>query len=360
MTVKQNIRLAIITTHPIQYYAPVFMLLSKKTELMVFYTKDKIIDKGFQRKIVWDIPLLEGYEYLFAGRGLLQKVKEFKPQSILIYGWAHISHFMIMKYFKGRIPIIFRGDSTLLAEQSFMRNIVRQLALSFIYKHVSKALYVGKNNKAYFRRYGLKKTQLAFAPHAVDNERFAKPVKSDIRNNLKLEPNDVLILYAGKFEPIKNPDLLLQAFIQLHLPNTYLLFTGDGVLKDRLQAMSNLHEKVHFLPFQNQSQMPAVYQACDLFCLPSNNDSWGLAVNEAMAASKAILVSDKVGAAADLVRSENGKIFRHNDLEDLKKNLLDLVTDIPGLKRKGKASSKIINDWTFEIQAQNVLDAISK
>jgi len=65
-------KLAIITTHPIQYYAPIFKLLSerKKIEICVFYTwgKDALKDKfdvGFGKKIEWDIPLLEGYNYNF-------------------------------------------------------------------------------------------------------------------------------------------------------------------------------------------------------------------------------------------------------------------------------------------------------
>lgn len=360
MSVNKDIRLAIISTHPIQYYAPVFKLLAGKTSLMVFYTKKATFDKGFQQRIRWDIPLLEGYTYTFTGKYSLKKINSFQPDYILIYGWAHFRHLNIIWHFKGKTPIIFRGDSTLLAQQSVLKKFCKKLALQFLYKHIDKALYVGLNNKAYFRQYGIKEAQLFFAPHAIDNNRFARTTKSELRNILKLRSDEILILYAGKFEPVKNPGLLLRAFLELQLPHAHLLFTGDGILKNTLKTQSQYCKKVHFMPFQNQSKMPGIYQSCDLFCLPSNSDSWGLSVNEAMAAGKAILVSDKVGAAADLVQNENGRIFKHNDPEDLKKKLQEMATNRSDLKQKGKSSIKIIADWNFETQVDNILDAISK
>lgn len=360
MSINKTIRLAIIGTHPIQYYAPVFKLLARKITLMVFYTKHKTFDIGFQQIIQWDIPLLEGYECIQSDKCILKKIKAFNPDHILIYGWANFSHLLVMMHFKGKIPILFRGDSTLLLKKSLVKKICRKLVLQFIYKHIDKALYVGKNNKNYFKEFGLQEAQLVFAPHAIDNVRFAAIAKLNIRDRLKIGSDDLLILYTGKFEPIKNPELLLHAFIELQLPNTHLLFTGDGRLRKKLKIQSQCYTNIHFLPFQNQSKMPAIYQACDLFCMPSNGDSWGLAVNEAMAAGKAILVSDQVGSAADLVQQENGRIFKHNNLEDLKKNLLEMVTDITELQQKGRNSLKIIANWNFKTQAKNILHAVGK
>ena len=358
LTNKKTKKVAIITTHPIQYYAPVFTLLSRKTELYVFYTNRKMFDKGFRQKVQWDIPLLDGYSYIFADKNLINKLIAFKPDCLIVYGWANMNHLAVMRYFKGKVPILFRGDSTLLNPQNILKSKCRSIALNFIYKQIDKALYVGQNNKTYFIRHGLKQEQLIFAPHAVDNKRFSAPIKSNIRNLLHLKSNDILVLYAGKFTQVKNPQLLLRGFIELSMPNVHILFTGDGLLKNSLQNIGRGYRNVHFLPFQNQSKMPAIYQACDLFCLPSNSESWGLAVNEAMAAGKAILASDKVGAAADLVRAENGRIFKNNNLPDLKKNLQEMVSNPRALQEKGKASSKIIADWNFDVQANNILDAI--
>ncbi|MET0570901.1 MAG: glycosyltransferase family 4 protein, partial [Pedobacter agri] len=328
-------KLAIIITHPIQYYVPVFQLLAKECELKVFYTWGEAgakakYDPDFKQLIAWDLPLLEGYDFEFLTNSskdpgshhyggiinpdLSEKISSFSPDAILIYGWAYKSHLSAMRYFKGKIPLWFRGDSTLLNETNGLKKILRTLLLKWVYKNINKAFYVGTANKTYFQKYGLKPDQLKFAPHAVDNERFSENKSAEaclMRENLGIGVNETLILFAGKFEKKKCPDLLLQAFLDLKMENTHLLFVGNGELEEGLRSKvkslklkaESLKPNIHFMDFQNQSYMPVVYQACNLFCLPSQSETWGLAVNEAMGCEKAMLVSDRVGCASDLVKN---------------------------------------------------------
>lgn len=371
-------KLAIICTHPIQYYVPVFKLLAQKTELKVFYTagKDTHFDKGFNQILNWDIPLYDGYLFEFLintakeqgshhfmgikNPDAIKHISNFAPNYLLVYGWANFSHLKILRHFKGKIPILFRGDSTLLTPQSVFKSLIKRIALRYVYRHIDKALYVGTNNRAYFKKHGLKEEQLIFAPHAIDNERFSKKPTSDIRLQLHIQKHEILILFAGKFEPIKDPGLLLDAFISLNLINVHLLYVGSGVLETELRLRAKGYSNIHFMPFQNQTIMPDVYHACDLFCLPSKNDSWGLAVNEAMAAGKAIIVSDKTGAAMDLIDPGNGCIFQSGNLKDLKVKLSKLVSSRDQLHLKGKYSKEIISSWNFENQVKNILNAIDK
>ena len=93
------------------------------------------------------------------------------------------------------------------------------------------------------------------------------------------------------------------------------------------------------MDFQSQQKHPAVYQACDLFCLPSRGpgETWGLAVNEAMASGKAVLVSDKVGCATDLVKEGvNGYVFESGNEGDLFEKLEVLVADKERLSTMGQ------------------------
>ncbi|NTE04821.1 glycosyltransferase family 4 protein [Agrobacterium tumefaciens] len=375
--------LTIIVTHPIQYYVPVYQQLAKACKLKVFYTWGEQgaaskYDPDFKRHIQWDVPLLEGYPFEFlentakdpgshhykgiVNPRLIENIKAFKPDAILVYGWAYQSHLAVMRYFKGKIPIWFRGDSNLLDETSRLRKILRKLFLTWVYQHIDLAFYVGNANKAYYQAFGLNETKLVFAPHAVDNTRFSTTpnlAAEHIRAHLNIKSNEILILFAGKLESKKNPLLLLKAFSEITLAHIRLLFVGNGELEAQLKASAQLHhekdkfKKVHFMDFQNQSQMPAVYQACDLFCLPSQGpgETWGLAINEAMAAGKAILVSDKVGCAQDLIlKKKNGDTFISGDLTDLKNKLQFLCTNRESLFTMGQISKEIIQNWTFEHQ----------
>ncbi|MFC0514562.1 glycosyltransferase family 4 protein [Mucilaginibacter angelicae] len=378
-------RLAIITTHPIQYYAPVFKLLQEQQglEIKVFYTwgekaKEKF-DPGFGKAVSWDIPLLEGYPYQWALNtspapgshhfkgiitpGLIQDIRNYAADALLVYGWAYAGHLKVIRHFKNRIPVFFRGDSTLLDKEKGIKQLMRTIFLKWVYRHIDHAFCVGSNNKAYFKKYGLKEKQLSFAPHAVDNERFGAPQTEKaalIRRNLGIGPSALLILFAGKFEQKKSPQLLLDAFLTLNTPEAHLLFVGNGGLETRLKTRAAGKRNVHFLEFQNQSAMPAVYQACDLFCLPSAGpgETWGLAVNEAMAAGKAVLVSDKCGCAADLVKPENGLCFKNEDINDLITALKTLTASKVHLAGLGRASKALIENWSFSIMAKTFTDQL--
>jgi glycosyltransferase involved in cell wall biosynthesis len=368
-------KLAIVTTHPIQYYAPVFKLLYERQNISVkvFYTwGERALDKydpGFDKKITWDIPVLDGYPYEWVlntaaepgthhfkgiiNPELTNQLNRWNPDAILFYGWAYNGHLKAIRHFKNKIPVLFRGDSTLLDEKGGLKGALKSIFLKWVYKHIDHAFYVGTNNKAYFKRYGLKDDQLSFAPHAIDNERFATDQSEDailLRQKLGIPENEILILFAGKLEDKKSPLLLLNAFLALDKQGVHLLFIGNGALEDDLKTKAKNVTNVHFMNFQNQLAMPAAYQAADLFCLPSKGpgETWGLAVNEAMACGKTVLVSDKVGCAIDLVKENyNGAIFQSENLDDLIINLDKLTSSKGTLTNYGENSKTIIMNWNF-------------
>jgi len=368
-------KLAIVTTHPIQYYAPLFKLLNerKQIDIKVFYTwgvaSVKKFDPDFGKNIDWDIPLLEDYNYEWAENvspdpgsnhfkgiitpGLIDRVKSWKPDAILVFGWAYESHLKVLRYFKNKIPIYFRGDSNLLDEQKGPRSALKTIFLKWVYSHVNHAFYVGTNNKAYFKKYGLKENELSFAPHAIDNKRFEinRPAEVlELRKKLGLSKSNILVLFAGKFEEKKAPGILIDAFLEVKNPNVHLLLVGSGVLENSLREKGGGNKNIHFMDFQNQSVIPVVYHACDLLCLPSKGpgETWGLAINEAMACKKAIIASDKCGCAIDLVKRENGIIFKSGNTNELLSALNNLTNDPELLLKYGERSGTIINDWDFE------------
>lgn len=377
-------KLAIIVTHPIQYYVPLFQLLAEHCDLKVFYTwgeegMGEKFDPDFKRKISWDLPLLNGYTYevlnnIASDPGshhfkgvinpeIITRIKEFHPDKLLVYGWSYSSHLKVLRYFKGKLPIYFRGDSNLLDTQGGLKKIARSLFLRWIYSYIDKALYVGKANKSYYEQFGLKSNQLIFVPHAIDNARFAenRTIESDgLRAKLGIKTNEILILFAGKLEAKKDPETLLNAFAAINRTDIHLLFVGNGELKQSLESKVeedashalSMTNRVHFMDFQNQTQIPVIYQACDLFCLPSKGpgETWGLAVNEAMAAGKAVLVADKVGCHLDLVNSSNGFTFDAGNEKKLSSILNSLEkTD---LITKGIASTNKIKHYSYQVSLE--------
>lgn len=378
MTAKKKI--AIISTHPIQYNAPWFKLLADSSivDLKVFYTwsqaKDSVKDYNFGREIKWDLPLLEGYNYEFVDNvskdagthhffgikcpDLINRIELYTPDIVLVFGWNFVSHLKVLKHFKGKISVWFRGDSTLLDEVKGYKTLLRRLFLGWVYRHVDKALYVGSANKAYFLKHGLNNHQLIYTPHAIDNQRFSDPdnyyTKQALawREDLGYSCEDLVVLFVGKFESKKQPQMLLDAVQFVNKSKSQpikCLFIGDGKLESDLKIAAKGDANVRFLPFQNQSRMPLVYRLGNVVCLPSKGpgETWGLAVNEAMACGRPVIVSDKVGCSYDLIRSKkNGFVFSFNQSDELNYILQSL--DLSKLKSMGIYAQSFIKGWSFE------------
>jgi glycosyltransferase involved in cell wall biosynthesis len=183
-----------------------------------------------------------------------------------------------------------------------------------------------------------------------------------LRISLQIPSDAMLVLFAGKFEPKKNPALLISAFLEAALKNAHLLMVGIVVLETSLKQLAGNASKIHFLPFQNQSKLPLFYHASDVFVLPSDGpgETWGLAVNEAMACGKPIIVSDKVGCAIDLVETgKNGWIFPHGN-QPASVEVLRKLNNRELAKNMGHSSQQKIAHFSFTNIASSIEGCITK
>ena len=350
-------RLLIITSHPIQYNAPLFSYLTRQSHyaIKVFYTlganTNSVVDNGFGVYENWNIDLLSGYDYEFIENAssqpssltyngiqnptLVHKIKAEKPDGIIIYGWKHQSHLSVLNFFHGKVSILFRGDSTILDDSSFfsLRSYLRFIFLKWIYRKVDYVLSPGTASDQYFLKAGLRHDQIIRAEHAIDNERFMNMSKIEeeqlynLSSTLSIKSNEIVFLFAGKFIHKKDPLLLIEAYTQLKLKNdnVRLLLVGSGLLEETIkervkQLPLSVASSIMLLPFQDQQQIKLLYRASNVYVLPSKGpqETWGLSVNEALACGTPVIVSDKCGASKDLVKDqENGLVFKSENSQDL-------------------------------------------
>ena len=353
-------KLAIISSHPIQYNAPLFALLAEKGifELRVFYTWGEDVikpryDPDFGKVIEWDIPLLEGYSYQFVKNvakdpgshhffgidnpELLSAIGNWGADVIWMWGWSFKSHLKALRYFNGKIPVWFRGDSTLLDEANGfnLKSLLRGVLLNWIYRHVDRAFFVGEHNKKYFLKFGLKENQLVRAHHVVDVDRFAVWNEQHARklevwkSELGIKHDDFVILFAGKFEPKKNPNFIISLAKHLKSDRFKFVMVGNGVLESEIYEAAKLDKRIIVFPFQNQSMMPMTYRLGDVFVLPSvgPGETWGLAMNEALACGIPVIGSNKCGGSIDLIDDTCGLVFEPHDLTSVVQRLNALSLD---------------------------------
>lgn len=384
-------RLAIILSHPVQYYSPWFRWLRAHTalEFRVFYLWDFGVtarrDPQFGTTFQWDVDLLTGYDCEFVPnvardpgthhfRGLdnpalTARLAAWRPDTVLLFGYKWLAHQRVLWWaWRHGVPLVFRGDSHLLGRHRLPWT--HRVLLRFIYGRFAAITFVGAANRDYFRGLGVPERKLFFAPHSVDADHFdpaAAPVQAaaaTLRSELGLTGKRV-VLFAGKFTANKQPVELLQAFVRVATPADALVFVGDGAEKARLTALSAAHPDacVRFLPFANQSEMPARYLLADIFALPSRGcyETWGLAVNEAMHLGVPCLVSDVVGCQRDLVHpGETGWIFPAGDPVALSAVLRTALRATPGeIQRLGHNCIQTAGRYTFAQASEGLQQAIA-
>jgi glycosyltransferase involved in cell wall biosynthesis len=221
---------------------------------------------------------------------------------------------------------------------------MRKLAKAIVYplplRVFDAALYVGERSREYFQYYLFPSRRLFFAPHGVDEAIFLNSANRDaghnIREELGVALNDPVLLFAGKLIKRKRVhDLLMASKIcEERGTRTHVVVAGSGPLEGELRGLaSELGVRAHFMGFQNQSRIPAIYAASTIMVLPSDDESWGLVANEALACRVPVVLSSAVGAAPDLAGDGRaGRIFRVGDCRHLAEMLMDVLERPPSLE----------------------------
>jgi glycosyltransferase involved in cell wall biosynthesis len=390
-------RLAIVLSHPTQYYSPWFRSVCSQNEvtLRVFYLWDFGVthqtDPSFNKVIKWDVDLLTGYDHEFvpnlskspgaesffgfSNPELTQRIAAWKPDALLLFGYKWASHLKVAMWAKRKgVPLIFRGDSHLIGRGS--PGMLARASLVPLFSLFSTFLYVGQANRQYFKAFGVSDRKLFFAPHSVDNTLY-DPLKQDVeiraralRKQLGIQEDTCVVLFSGKLVAAKQPVALLEAFERVNPKATALVFVGDGPERTVLESMVARRTRVpgdasvHLLPFANQSEMPARYALADIFALPSRGvyETWGLAVNEAMLMGVPCLVSDRVGCQLDLVSDgETGWVFKTEDPAGLERCLSRALQDMSVPDRRLKIDCAVesrIGGYTYAATTNGLLAAL--
>jgi glycosyltransferase involved in cell wall biosynthesis len=373
------LRLAYFVSHPIQYQAPLLRRIAREPDidLEVFFSSDHTVrgyvDEGFGVKVEWDVPLLEGYRSSFLPRwrdagkepgfwrplnhGIFERLQQGRFDAVWSHGYSTAnSTRVIASAAMLRIPVLLRAESTLHDRaRSLPKLLAKEGFFRILRPQVSAVLAIGEANARYWRHYFGDEMPVFRTPYAVDNDFFQRRAgeavagREALRAELALEPGRPVILFASKLQQRKRCADLVAAYGLLRQSRPYLLIVGDGEERQRLEQQAAGDEDIRFLGFRNQTELPRYFDLCDVFVLPSRHEPWGLVVNEAMNAGRAVVVSDDVGCQQDLVREgETGAVFPVGDVAALAAALERVLATPETAVRMGAAARAHIGRFSFE------------
>lgn len=376
------IRIAVVNSHPVQYSAPLYAYLNRDPGLDITalyctdYSLRGAVDPGFGREVQWDVELLQGYRAVFLGERarsrsitgfwslvvpeLWAEIRSGRYDAVWLHGYGYAAYVLAFLAAKSKgLAVYLRSETHMGLGRPRWKRRLRDALLSRAYHHVDRFLAIGTANHDYYRALGVPEDRIFSVPYTVDNERFVARSRLDpaeragMRASLGLPSDLPVVMFVSKFMRRKHPQSVLYAAALLRDRgiDTAVLMVGAGEMEKELHelAIALRLRAVVFPGFINQSELPRVYAAADVFVLPSADEPWGFIVNEVMCAGLPVVVSDDVGCVPDLVRDGvNGRLMKAGDPESMASALQDILADPLRCAGMGRQSLMLISRWSYE------------
>jgi glycosyltransferase involved in cell wall biosynthesis len=324
--------------------------------------------------VKWDVPLLDGYSWKqvpnralrpalerffgLVNPGLWRMIHTGRYDAVVIYtGYRYASFWIALAAAKiSGAKLIFGTDATSIQMRSGsgMKLWVKPRILSFVFHRADSTLGASIAGKEYLKSLGMPPDSIGVVPLVVDNDWWLARSKSvdraSVRANWGVPMNAPVVMFCAKLQEWKRPADLLRAFAAAAVNGAHLVYAGDGPLANDLAqeaAQLGISDRVHFLGFQNQSQLPAVYSSADLFVLPSKYDPCPAVVCEAMLCGLPVLLSDEIlGRREQIDEGETGYIFPCGDVYALADLLRRSLADPARLAAMGQAARRKMNSFS--------------
>lgn len=383
-------KLLVFVGNPTQYHSPIFRKLSDalRGKVQIMYGDDigarPFFNPEVNNIVKWDIPLLDGFPYKifknwasserkgFWSRinlGMLGHVYKSPASHVLIHGYDTLSSiFVYLAAIFSRKKIIWRGETVRrTVNVSSAKELLKQAVLPIYFRGVHKVLWSCLNNRECIATY-IKGHEDKFVrfPCAVDNDFFKTRQLDSLgrertRRDCDISIHNMVIVTCSRLTERKRTRLILEAMAKMTSKDVTLVVVGDGPLRKSLEALAvKLGVTIKVTGFVGQREVAKYLALADVFCLLSSYDASPKALNEAMNFPLAMLVSNGVGTARDLVRpGENGYLFESDDVADLVSVLDGWCQDPESRVRAGQCNKEILADYTIEEGVDNLVDSIS-
>ena len=387
-------RVLLVCTHVVQYSSAVFRLMARhpQFEILVAYCSlqgyEPGLDPEFGMELAWDVPLLDGYPWVqlpnksprpglgrFFGLinpGLWKLVRQGGFDAVVLYtGYRYASFWIGLAAAKTRgKPVVFGTDANSLRPRAGgnWKIYAKRWLWPRLFRLADAVIVPSSGGVALMRSLGIAPDRVALTPFVVNNDWWTEQAdRADgvaLRCDWGVPSSSLVVLFCAKLQPWKRPQDVLRAFAKAKVPDSFLVYAGEGSLRGQLEAEAQalgIADRVRMLGFVNQFQLPAIYRAANLFVLPSEYEPFGVVVNEAMLCGCPVAVSDHVGARYDLVRPcETGLVFPCGDVDALAVILRDVLADRARLKELSAAARRHMESWSPRENIEALLTAVEK
>lgn len=359
---NKSITVAVVANIPPPYRVPVYNLLAleKDINLKVFFCSQDYISKENEGRISFDCEYMDGNYYVMKKRdfhfdiSIFSRLTKFNPDVVIVCGFIPTFIISIIWSYLKKQKLIIMIDGTKTSENklSFFHSLLRKL----VFRKISAVVGPSSGSRDLFLSYGIKSKQIFTSCLCVDNDVFSS---SD-----KICDRPIDFLFSARLESFKRPEFAIDVAVLVSKKlnrKVSIDFLGRGQMLADLKVYAVKFSdfvNVRFHGYVGQNELPFYYSLCKIFLFPTEDDTWGVVVNEACASGLAVISTPFAGVSGDLVRDGfNGYVLDH-DLNIWADKAANLLTDDSLLSNFSSESKRIVKFYNYESACSGMVDAI--
>ncbi|MBL7147226.1 MAG: glycosyltransferase family 4 protein [Nanoarchaeota archaeon] len=240
------------------------------------------------------------------------------------------------------------------------RSLLGRLMLKLVYptlmrlslKWASKIIAITPWELKFIEKYGGRKDKIKVIPNGMDNILLRKVENNDFRNKLKIKKEDKIVLFFGRFNPTKAPDKLVLAGREIlkERKDVYFIFRGpdEGVKQKVANMIKNEEHMILMEPTRDKKEIAKMYQAADVYALPSYREGLPLTLFEAMASGLPIVATPVNGVPYEMLEPDNGFLVPYGNIKALKEKILLILDDKNLAKKISENNKKRAKDYDWD------------
>jgi len=375
------VRLTIVLPEPTPYRTGMLDLLAQREDLglTVVYGGSSVQRRTWEVALGHEAVFVEGRRMPGAYRvlrhdyplsfGITGALRESRPEIVVVSGWSTFSAQATIAWCRRHaVPYVLLVESNERDARPGWRWAVKSAVVPAVVGGAAEVLVVGSLARESMRARGVPDDRISVVANTVDVARLAAaadalaPRRDTLRAEMGLDAGDVVVLSVARLAPEKGLDTLVRAAASAGEPHLVVALAGSGPEQERVASLAaELGVRLELLPDVPWERIVERYAVADVFALLSRHEPWGVVVNEAAACGLPLVLSDRVGAAFDLLEDgRNGRLVPADDVTAAAGALQELAAD-PALRRAmGAASREIVAGWGYEPSIERLVAVVRR
>jgi glycosyltransferase involved in cell wall biosynthesis len=362
------LRVAIVSPEPTPYRAPLFDRVAAHAgiDLTVIYAARSVAHRAWKvepthRHVVLGGIALPGAERFLRHQypltpGIARALRNAQPDVVVVSGWSTFASQAAIAWCRAHgVPYVLLVESHDLEPRSAWRRTIKGAVVPRLLRAAASVLVVGSAARESVVARGA--TSVRVFANTIDVASWTTRAQQLERRR---PDDDVVVLSVARLVPEKGIEDLIRGVAEAGDSRLRLVVAGAGPRREALvELAAELGVRLTILGHLAEGELAQTYVDADVFALLSHHEPWGVAVNEAAASGLPLLLSDRVGAAADLlVDGRNGFLVPAGDVPEAARALRRLVAE-PELRQElGTRSRELVRDWGYEPSVDNFVAAV--